>query len=94
MVDNAFASPALQRPMEFGADVVAFTGFTPNALQQCASICLYTVAEEQSTRSAAISSTSAQLALTQLEEQLRSAQQPNLQDTFAALATATANTTN
>ena len=37
---------------------------------------------------------SAQLALTQLEEQLRSAQQPNLQETFAALATATANTTN
>ena len=25
MVDNAFATPALQRPMEFGADVVAYS---------------------------------------------------------------------
>ena len=25
VVDNAFATPALQRPMEFGADVVAST---------------------------------------------------------------------
>lgn len=57
---------AAQEAAAIGADVVAFTGFTPNALQQCASICLYTVAEEQSTRSAAISSTSAQLALTDL----------------------------
>ena len=57
---------AAQEAVAIGADVVAFTGFTPNALQQCASICLYTVAEEQSTRSAAISSTSAQLALTDL----------------------------
>ncbi|MDD3017086.1 MAG: uroporphyrinogen-III C-methyltransferase [Comamonas sp.] len=36
----------------------------------------------------------AQVALTQLQEQLRSAQQPNLQDTFAALATATASNGN
>ena len=36
----------------------------------------------------------AQMALTQLQEQLRSAQQPNLQDTFAALATATASNGN
>ena len=57
---------AAQEAAAIGADVVAFTGFTPNTLQQCASICLYTVAEEQSTRSAAISSTSAQLALTDL----------------------------
>ena len=57
---------AAQEAAAIGADVVAFTGFTPSALQQCASICLYTVAEEQSTRSAAISSTSAQLALTDL----------------------------
>ena len=25
MVDNAFATPALQRPMEFGADVTAYS---------------------------------------------------------------------
>ncbi|MEA5104558.1 MurR/RpiR family transcriptional regulator [Pantoea sp. S18] len=57
---------AAQEAAQVGADVLAFTGFTPNALQQCATVCLYTVAEEQSTRSAAISSTSAQLALTDL----------------------------
>jgi DNA-binding MurR/RpiR family transcriptional regulator len=57
---------AAQEAAQVGADVLAFTGFTPNALQQCATICLYTVAEELSTRSAAISSTSAQLALTDL----------------------------
>jgi len=57
---------AAQEAAQLGVDVLAFTGFTPNSLQQCASICLYTVAEEQSTRSAAISSTSAQLALTDL----------------------------
>ena len=57
---------AAQEAAAIGADVLAFTGFTPNSLQQCATVCLYTVAEEQSTRSAAISSTSAQLALTDL----------------------------
>ncbi|WP_313374086.1 MurR/RpiR family transcriptional regulator [Pantoea sp. CTOTU50773] len=57
---------AAQEAAQLGVDVLAFTGFTPNSLQQCASICLYTVAEEQSTRSAAISSTGAQLALTDL----------------------------
>lgn len=57
---------AAQEAVRVGADVLAFTGFTPNTLQQCATHCLYTVAEEQSTRSAAISSTTAQLALTDL----------------------------
>lgn len=37
-----------------------------NALQQQATHCLYTIAEEQATRSAAISSTSAQMMLTDL----------------------------
>lgn len=49
-----------------GAKILAITGFTPNALQQRASLCLYTIAEEQATRSAAISSTSAQMMLTDL----------------------------
>lgn len=44
----------------------AITGFSPNALQQQATHCLYTIAEEQATRSAAISSTSAQMMLTDL----------------------------
>lgn len=57
---------AAQEAAQVGAHVVAFTGFTPNTLQQSATHCLYTVAEEQSTRSAAISSTTAQLALTDL----------------------------
>lgn len=57
---------AAQEAAQLGADVLVFTGFTPNSLQQAASLCLYTVAEEQTTRSAAISSTSAQLALTDL----------------------------
>ncbi|PJZ06791.1 MurR/RpiR family transcriptional regulator [Pantoea rodasii] len=57
---------AAQEAAQLGVDVLSFTGFTPNSLQQCSTICLYTVAEEQSTRSAAISSTSAQLALTDL----------------------------
>ena len=42
---------AAQEAAAIGADVLAFTGFTPNSLQQCATVCLYTVAEEQSTRS-------------------------------------------
>jgi len=57
---------AAQEAAQIGAYVLAFTGFTPNSLQQTATHCLYTVAEEQSTRSAAISSTTAQLALTDL----------------------------
>ncbi|HBT53716.1 MAG TPA: MurR/RpiR family transcriptional regulator, partial [Erwinia persicina] len=57
---------AAQEAQRIGATVLAFTGFTPNTLQQAASHCLYTVAEEQTTRSAAISSTTAQLALTDL----------------------------
>ena len=57
---------AAQEAQRIGATVLAFTGFTPNTLQQAASHCLYTVAEEQTTRSAAISSTMAQLALTDL----------------------------
>ena len=57
---------AAQEAQRIGATVLAFTGFTPNTLQQSASHCLYTVAEEQTTRSAAISSTTAQLALTDL----------------------------
>ncbi len=57
---------AAQEAQRIGATVLAFTGFTPNTLQQSASHCLYTVAEEQTTSSAAISSTTAQLALTDL----------------------------
>jgi len=57
---------AAQEAKRLGATVLAFTGFTPNTLQQSATHCLYTVAEEQTTSSAAISSTMAQLALTDL----------------------------
>ncbi|MEM6161884.1 MurR/RpiR family transcriptional regulator [Erwinia sp. P6884] len=57
---------AAQEAQRAGASVLAFTGFTPNTLQQCATYCLYTVAEEQTTRSAAISSTTAQFTLTDL----------------------------
>lgn len=57
---------AAQEAQRAGAHVLAFTGFTPNTLQQLASHSLYTVAAEQNARSAAISSTSAQLALTDL----------------------------
>ena len=42
------------------------TGFTPNALQQRASHCLYTIAEEQATNSASISACHAQGMLTDL----------------------------
>ncbi len=49
-----------------GASILAITGFTPNTLQQRATHCLYTIAEEQATRSAAISSTCAQNMLTDL----------------------------
>lgn len=47
-----------------GGKILAITGFTPNALQQRATHCLYTIAEEQATRSGAISSTHAQMMLT------------------------------
>ncbi len=57
---------AADEALRVGAKILAITGFTPNALQQRASHCLYTIAEEQATRSAAISSTSAQLLLTDL----------------------------
>ncbi|NDJ56781.1 MurR/RpiR family transcriptional regulator [Enterobacteriaceae bacterium 4M9] len=57
---------AADEALRVGARILAITGFTPNALQQRASQCLYTIAEEQATRSAAISSTSAQLLLTDL----------------------------
>ncbi|PKH21943.1 MurR/RpiR family transcriptional regulator [Enterobacterales bacterium CwR94] len=57
---------AAQEARDAGATVLAFTGFSPNSLQQLASHCLYTVAEEQVTRSAAVSSTTAQLTLTDM----------------------------
>ncbi|WP_332122833.1 SIS domain-containing protein, partial [Escherichia coli] len=43
-----------------GGKVLAITGFTPNALQQRASHCLNTIAEEQATNSATISASHAQ----------------------------------
>lgn len=49
-----------------GARVLALTSFSPNGLQQRADHCLYTIAEEPNTRSAAISSSTAQFALTDL----------------------------
>jgi len=49
-----------------GAKVLALTSFSPNGLQQRADHCLYTIAEEPNTRSAAISSSTAQFALTDL----------------------------
>ncbi|SCC60099.1 MurR/RpiR family transcriptional regulator [Kosakonia oryziphila] len=57
---------AVDETLRVGGKVLAITGFTPNALQQRATHCLYTIAEEQTTRSAAISSTSAQMMLTDL----------------------------
>ncbi|KNC88971.1 MurR/RpiR family transcriptional regulator [Trabulsiella odontotermitis] len=57
---------ATEEALRVGAKVLAITGFSPNTLQQKASHCLYTIAEEQATRSAAISSTSAQMMLTDL----------------------------
>ncbi|MCS3432011.1 MurR/RpiR family transcriptional regulator [Klebsiella sp. BIGb0407] len=57
---------AADEALNVGAKVLTITGFTPNALQQRATLCLYTIAEEQATRSAAISSTSAQMMLTDL----------------------------
>lgn len=57
---------AADEALSVGAKVLTITGFTPNALQQRATLCLYTIAEEQATRSAAISSTSAQMMITDL----------------------------
>jgi len=57
---------AADETLRVGGKILAITGFSPNALQQRASHCLYTIAEEQATRSAAISSTSAQMMLTDL----------------------------
>lgn len=57
---------AADETLRVGAKVLAITGFSPNALQQRATHCLYTIAEEQATRSAAISSTSAQMMLADL----------------------------
>ncbi|HBL4693159.1 MurR/RpiR family transcriptional regulator [Citrobacter sedlakii] len=57
---------AADETLHVGGKILAITGFTPNALQQRASHCLYTIAEEQATRSAAISSTHAQTLLTDL----------------------------
>ena len=57
---------AADEMLRAGGRILAITGFTPNAPQQRASHCLYTIAEEQATRSAAISSTSAQTMLTDL----------------------------
>ncbi|WLI75948.1 MurR/RpiR family transcriptional regulator [Kosakonia sp. H02] len=57
---------AADETLRVGGKILAITGFTPNALQQRATYCLYTIAEEQATRSAAISSTSAQMMLTDL----------------------------
>ncbi|WP_299998285.1 MurR/RpiR family transcriptional regulator [uncultured Cedecea sp.] len=57
---------AADEALNVGAKVITITGFTPNALQQRATLCLYTIAEEQATRSAAISSTSAQMMITDL----------------------------
>jgi len=49
-----------------GAQVLAITGFASNSLQSKADHCLFSLADEQSTRSAAISSSTAQYALTDL----------------------------
>lgn len=57
---------AADEALRVGAKILAITGFSPNTLQQRSSLCLYTIAEEQATRSAAISSTSAQMLLTDL----------------------------
>ncbi|AUO63335.1 DNA-binding MurR/RpiR family transcriptional regulator [Citrobacter amalonaticus] len=57
---------AAEETLRVGGQILAITGFTPNGLQQRASHCLYTIAEEQATRSAAISSTHAQMMLTDL----------------------------
>ena len=57
---------AADEMLRVGGKVLAITGFTPNALQQRASHCLYTIAEEQATNSASISACHAQGMLTDL----------------------------
>ncbi|MEY8712073.1 transcriptional regulator [Mangrovibacter phragmitis] len=57
---------AADEALRVGAKVLAITGFTPNSLQQRATHCLYTIAEEQATRSASISANSAQMMLADL----------------------------
>ncbi|POC76263.1 MurR/RpiR family transcriptional regulator, partial [Vibrio vulnificus] len=57
---------AAEEARQAGARVLALTSFSPNGLQQRADHCLYTIAEEPHTRSAAISSSTAQFALTDL----------------------------
>ena len=56
---------AAEEARQAGARVLALTS-SPNGLQQRADHCLYTIAEEPHTRSAAISSSTAQYALTDL----------------------------
>jgi DNA-binding MurR/RpiR family transcriptional regulator len=57
---------AAEEARRSGAKVLALTRFCPNSLQQRADHCLYTVSEEPVIRSAAISSSTAQYALTDL----------------------------
>ncbi|UNK24417.1 MurR/RpiR family transcriptional regulator [Yersinia intermedia] len=57
---------AAEEAQRSGAKVLALTSFSPNSLQQRADHCLYTISEEPAIRSAAISSSTAQYALTDL----------------------------
>ncbi|CNE95310.1 putative DNA-binding transcriptional regulator [Yersinia rohdei] len=57
---------AAEEAQRCGAKVLALTSFTPNSLQQRADHCLYTISEEPIIRNAAISSSTAQYALTDL----------------------------
>ncbi|CNH00290.1 MurR/RpiR family transcriptional regulator [Yersinia pekkanenii] len=57
---------AAEEAQRCGAKVLALTRFSPNSLQQRADHCLYTISEEPVIRSAAISSSTAQYALTDL----------------------------
>ncbi|MBS0057154.1 MurR/RpiR family transcriptional regulator [Yersinia sp. Marseille-Q3913] len=57
---------AAEEAQRCGAKVLALTSFSPNSLQQRADHCLYTISEEPVIRSAAISSSTAQYALTDL----------------------------
>lgn len=51
---------AAEEALLAGAKVLALTSFSPNGLKQRADHCLYTLAEEPNTRSAAISSSTTQ----------------------------------
>lgn len=57
---------AADEALRANARVLAITSFNPNTLQQRATHSLYTIAEEQAARSAAISSSSAQMMLADL----------------------------